>query len=398
MRLPDTIVETLRAAIGSARVVLHEPWFQGNEWSYVKECIDTGWVSSVGSYVDRFERDLAQVTGCSHAVAVANGTAGLQVAMEVCGVTAGDEVLVPALSFVATANAVKHCGAEPHFTDSDRASLGMSIPALADHLSEVAVMRGGACYNKRSGRRIAAVVPMHTFGHPVDMPALMELAARFCIVVVEDAAESLGSSIGAQHTGSFGRCGVLSFNGNKIVTTGGGGAIITNDPQIARRAKHLTTTARQPHRWAFLHDEVAYNFRMPNLNAALGCAQLERLGQFVQLKRQLAERYRIAFADVANVALFLERPGTRSNYWLQTLILDASVADQRDRVLAATNEAGLMTRPVWELLPHLPMYRECESMPIPVAEDLARRIINVPSGPQLVAGATTSAGHAEVGV
>jgi len=385
MRLADIIVQTLRNAIGAARVALHEPWFRGNEWSYVKECIDTGWVSSVGSYVDRFERDLAQVAGCSHAVAVANGTAGLQVALQICGVGTGDEVLVPALSFVATANAVKHCGAEPHFTDSDFASLGMSIPALADHLSEVAVLRGGACYNKRTGRRIAAMVPMHTFGHPVDMPALMDLAARFCIVVVEDAAESLGSLIGTRHTGTFGSCGVLSFNGNKIVTTGGGGAIITNDPQIARRAKHVTTTARQPHRWAFLHDEVGYNFRMPNLNAALGCAQLEGLGQFVHLKRQLAHHYQEAFGAVDGVAVFHERAGTHANYWLQTLILDESVADQRDLILEATNQAGLMTRPVWELLPHLPMYRDSECMAIPVAESLARRIINLPSGPQLMA-------------
>jgi perosamine synthetase len=385
MQFAEVIVKTLHRAIGAGPVVLHEPWFKGNEWSYVKDCIDTGWVSSVGSYVDRFERDLAEKTGCNHAVAVANGTAGLQVALEVCGVEPGDEVIVPALSFVATANAVKHCGAEPHFADSDRATLGLDVASLSDHLSDLAVMRGGRCYNSRSGRRIAAVVPMHTFGHPVDMPALVELAARYDITVVEDAAESLGSLIGGRHTGTFGRCGVLSFNGNKIVTTGGGGAIVTNDPRVAQRAKHLTTTARRPHRWAFLHDEVGYNFRMPNLNAALGCAQLERLEEFVGLKRQLAERYRLAFADVDGATLFLERPGTRVNYWLQTLILDESVADQRDLILAATNDAGLMTRPVWELLSHLPMYRECESMPIPTAEVLARCIVNLPSGPQLVA-------------
>jgi perosamine synthetase len=385
MRLPDTIVQTLRATLGTAPVVLHEPWFRGNEWKYVKECIDTGWVSSVGSYVDRFERDLAELTGCAHAVAVANGTAGLQVALEVCGVRSGDEVLVPALSFVATANAVKHCGAEPHFVESDPASLGLCVASLADYLSEIGVARADGCYNKRSGRRITAVVPMHTFGHPVDMPALLDLAARYGIVVVEDAAESLGSLIGRQHTGTFGRCGVLSFNGNKIVTTGGGGAILTNDPQLARRAKHLTTTARQSHRWAFLHDEVAYNFRMPNLNAALGCAQLEGLADFVKLKRRLAERYQLAFAKVQDVTVFIEREGTHSNYWLQTLILGESVADQRDPILEATNQGGLMTRPVWELLPRLPMYRECACMPIAQAESLARRIINLPSGPQLMA-------------
>jgi perosamine synthetase len=225
---------------------------------------------------------------------------------------------------------------------------------------------------------------MHTFGHPVDMPALMDLARQHAIPVVEDAAESLGSFIEGAHTGTFGTCGMLSFNGNKIVTTGGGGAIITNDAQLARRAKHLTTTAKQPHKWAFFHDEVAYNYRMPNLNAALGCAQLEQLAGFLKAKRELAQRYAGAFADLGQARLFLERPGTEVNYWLQTLILEPGWANQRDAVLAATNEAGLMTRPVWELLNQLPMYRECASMPLPVATDLAGRIVNLPSSPQLV--------------
>jgi perosamine synthetase len=231
---------------------------------------------------------------------------------------------------------------------------------------------------------VAAIVPMHTFGHPVDMPALMALAERHGIAVVEDAAESLGSFIDGRHTGTFGVCGMLSFNGNKIVTTGGGGALITNDAQLARRAKHLTTTAKQPHPWAFVHDEVAYNYRMPNLNAALGCAQLEQLPNFLQAKRELTQRYAGAFADLPQARLFLERPGTQVNYWLQTLILEPGIASERDAVLAATNDAGLMTRPVWELLNSLPMYRDCVSMPLPVATDLARRIVNLPSSPQLL--------------
>jgi perosamine synthetase len=383
VQLAESIVAALREVIRGSTASLHEPWFKGNEWQYVKDCIDTGWVSSVGSYVDRFERDLAAVTGAKHAVVVANGTSGLHVALQVCGIAAGDEVLVPALSFVATANAVCHCGAQPHFVDSDLSSLGVGVAALAAYLREVAIMRAGVCYNVRTERRIAAIVPMHTFGHPVDMPALLELAERYALVVVEDAAESLGSLVGGRHTGTSGKCGVLSFNGNKIITTGGGGAILTDDAETARHAKHLTTTARRPHKWAFLHDEVAYNFRMPNLNAALGCAQLERLADFVAAKRRLTELYARALRDVSNVTLFIERPGTRANYWLQTLLLDRSLAEQRDAVLLATNEAGFMTRPAWELLPSLPMYRDCERMPLPVAEDLTRRIINLPSSAQL---------------
>ena len=384
MALADIITERVRRVTGLPKVSLHEPSFKGNEWAYVKDCIDTGWVSSVGAYVDRFERDLAEVTGAKHAVVVSNGTSGLQVALQLAGVTAGDEVVIPVLSFVATANAVRHAGAQPHFADSDYATLGLSVPALADHLARIVERRDGASVNRHTGRRIAAIVPMHTFGHPVDMPPLMALADRYGIKVVEDAAESLGSLIGDRHTGTHGLCAMLSFNGNKIVTTGGGGAIITDDAELARHAKHLTTTAKQPHPWAFFHDEVGYNYRMPNLNAALGCAQLEQLAGFLAAKRELTSRYADAMKDVAGVALFTERPGTRANYWLQTLILDADVADQREAILQHTNAAGQMTRPVWELLSTLPMYAACPTMDTPVARDLARRIVNLPSSPQLV--------------
>ena len=387
MQLADIITERIRAVTQVARTALHEPALNGNELAYVTECIKTGWVSSVGSYVDRFERDLAEYTGARHAIVVSNGTSGLQVALMLCGVAAGDEVLVPALSFVATANAVRHCGALPHFVDSGYATLGVDPEALDAYLRDVAQVRDGACFNRRTGRRIAALVPMHTFGHPVDMPALMEVARRHALEVVEDAAESLGSWIGDTHTGRYGRCAMLSFNGNKVVTTGGGGAIITDDSELARRAKHLTTTAKLPHAWEYAHDEVAFNYRMPNLNAALGCAQLERLGAFLDAKRELAGRYQKAFADLPEVELFTERAGTRANYWLQTLLLKPEHAHERDAVLRATNEAGQMTRPIWKLLSTLPMYAECESMPTPVAQDLACRLINIPSGPQLVAGA-----------
>ena len=386
MQLAEIITQRVQRVTAATRAALHEPSFKGNERAYVTDCIDTGWVSSVGSYVDRFERDLAAYTGAAYAVVVSNGTSGLQIALQLAGVQPDDEVLVPALSFVATANAVRHCGAHPHFVDSEASTLGMAADALSEHLKLVGESRNGRCVNKRTGRPISAMVPMHTFGHPADMPALQQVAARHGIEVVEDAAESLGSWIGNRHTGTFGRCGMLSFNGNKIVTTGGGGAIITNDGTLAQRAKHLTTTAKLPHPWAFLHDQVGYNFRMPNLNAALGCAQLERLDGFLHAKRELTARYQAALGDVRGVRLFTERPGTRANYWLQTLLLEPGVADQRDAILASTNAAGQMTRPAWELLTTLPMYRECESMVTPVAQDLARRIVNLPSSPQLVTG------------
>lgn len=382
--LAEIVTDRIRLVVGAGAAALHEPNFVGNEWAYVKECIDTGWVSSVGGYVDRFEHDLAEYIGARHAVVVSNGTSGLHMALQLVGVGRDDEVIVPALSFVATANAVKHCGAEPHFADGDAATLGLAVPALAEHLASIVERRSEASVNRHTGRRIAAIVPMHTFGHPVDMPALMELAGRHDIPVVEDAAESLGSLIDGRHTGTFGRCAMLSFNGNKIVTTGGGGAIVTDDAALARHAKHLTTTAKQAHQWAFFHDEVAYNFRMPNLNAALGCAQLEQLGSFLAAKRELARRYDEAFRDVDQARLFIERHGTRANYWLQTLVLDRNAVDQRDAILAATNAAGLMTRPVWELLPHLPMFLHCPAMDLSVARDLAGRIINLPSSPQLV--------------
>lgn len=385
MHLADQIASRVQQVTSLSRAALHEPSFTGNELEYVSECIRTGWVSSVGSYVDRFEKDLACYTGAAHAVVVSNGTSGLQIALQLAGVLPNDEVLIPTLSFVATANAVRHCGAWPHFVDSEYKTLGLSPHALADYLHDIAELRQEGTFNRTTGRRLSAMVPMHTFGHPVDMPALLDVADRYRITVVEDAAESLGSTIDRQHTGTFGLCGVLSFNGNKIVTTGGGGAILTNDSTLAKRAKHITTTAKTPHPWAFFHDEVAYNFRMPNLNAALGCAQLEQLDSFIQSKRELTNRYKSVFASVNEVQLFLERPGTKANYWLQTLILAPEVAHQRDAVLAATNQSGQMTRPVWELLGTLPMYQSCESMPTPIAADLARRIINLPSGPQITA-------------
>lgn len=381
--LSQDIVRAISSVVGDGPVPLHEPCFSGREWVYLKECLDSTFVSSVGKFVERFECELAEFTGAKRAIAVVNGTAALHVALRLAGVQAGDEVLLPTLTFIASANAVVYCQAVPHFVDSEERSLGMDPYALRDYLSATTEIRSGYCFNRSTGRLIRAMVPMHTFGHPVDIEALLAVAYDFQLQLIEDAAESLGSTVGGRHTGTFGLMGALSFNGNKTITTGGGGAIITNDIELAARAKHLTTTAKQPHRWNFLHDEVGFNYRMPNLNAALGCAQLEQLLGFLDNKRLLFNRYQQAFADIDGVCLVAEPFGCRSNYWLQTLLLDESVAGQRDAVLTASNDAGLMTRPVWTLMHHLPMYCNLPKAPLSLAESLERRLINIPSSASL---------------
>lgn len=379
------MVQAVRAVLGKPQgtIALHEPEFGGREWDYVKECIDTGWVSSVGSYVDRFERDLSAITGARHAVATANGTAALHICLLLAGVAAGDEVLMPALTFIATANAVSYAQATPHFVDSEERSLGVDARALDAYLGEIAERRDGGTFNRRTGARMRALVVMHVFGHPCDLDALADVAARWGLVLIEDAAESLGASYKGRHTGNVGQLAALSFNGNKVVTTGGGGAVLSNDAALGRRAKHLTTTARVPHRWNFLHDEVGYNYRLPNLNAALGCAQLEQLASFVERKRRLAARYAEAFAGVPGVHVLREPPHTRGNYWLNALVLDEANAARRDDLLAALNDAGYMSRPLWTLMHRLPMYAACPRMPLPVAESLEARVVNVPSSARL---------------
>jgi len=378
------VVDAIRRVVGSAPVGLHEPYFNGNEKKYLNECIDSTFVSSVGKFVDRFETDLVNYTGAKYAVAVVNGTAALHVSLLLAGVKQGDEVLIPALTFVATANAVAYCGAQPHFVESDINTLGMDSYTLRRYLNEISEIRDNQCVNRKTGCVIRALVPMHTFGHPVDIDGLLAIARDFHLVLIEDAAESLGSTVNGQHTGTFGAMGTLSFNGNKTITTGGGGAILTNNIELAKKAKYLTTTAKEQHRWEYVHNEVGYNYRLPNLNAALGCAQLEQLPVFLEAKRNLHKCYQEAFSAVAGIQIISEPNKCSSNYWLQTLILDESVESRRDEILAATNDAGLMTRPVWTLLNKLKSYQKCQSMNLPVAESLARRLINLPSSPQLM--------------
>lgn len=375
------ILEAVRRVIPLQHgpVALHEPEFGRNELNYLKECIDTGWVSSVGKFVGRFESMLSDYTGAAHAIATVNGTAALHVALLLSGVQPDDEVLVPSLTFIATANAVSYCGATPHFVDSSYDSLGLDPMALDQYLRDISEPSGASLINRFTGKTIRAIVPMHTFGHPVDMDGMCEVCQKYSLAIVEDAAESLGSTYRGKHTGRFGRISTLSFNGNKIVTTGGGGAILTDDPEIASRSKHLTTTARTSHRWAISHDEIGFNYRMPNLNAALGCAQLEELPKFVVRKRRLARRYEEAFEGIEEATFVSEPIGATSNYWLNAIMLSEDIAHTREDVLACLNDAGIMARPCWTLMHRLPMYQNCPRAPLPVAEDIERRLINLPS-------------------
>lgn len=382
--LPDQIVSAIHSVVGDGPVGLHEPTFAGNEWLYVKECLDSTFVSSVGKFVDRFEHELTAYTGAKYGVAVVNGTAALHIALLLAGVKPNDEVLVPALTFIATANAINYCNAMPHFVDSEEYTLGIDVTKLRDYLQTHTKQRSDQCVNIATGQVIRAIVPMHTFGHPGDLEGLLSVSHDFNLMLIEDAAESLGSSYHGQHTGTFGLMGTLSFNGNKTITTGGGGAILTNNADVAYRAKHITTTAKVPHTWEFIHDEIGYNYRLPNLNAALGCAQIEQLPAKLIAKRKLFSRYRDAFSEVEGAKLLAEPAQCLSNYWLQTIMLDADQVHHRDTILENTNQSGLMTRPVWRLLHQLTPFTNCPHMDLSTAEQIAQRVINIPSSPSLL--------------
>lgn len=386
--LPDQVLAAVRAALPDATLPapVHAPEFRGREREYVKDCLDTGWVSSVGGYVDQFERGLAAFTGVGHAVAVVNGTAALEVCLRLAGVKAGDEVLTPTLTFIATVNAITYGDAIPHFVDAEERTLGVDPVRLDAYLTSIARIESGVCINIRTGRPIRALMIMHVFGHPSDVEGLAEVAARWNLVLVEDAAEALGSRWKGRHMGTFGRLSALSFNGNKIITTGGGGAILTDDPDLARRAKHLTTTAKVPHPWAFDHDEIGWNYRMPNLNAALGCAQLEQLSDMMTRKALLAQCYTKAFDGVVGAHLLKARDEASVNHWLNALVLDRPDRALRDRLLETLNEAGYQARPLWTLMHRLPMYAGCPRDVLPVSEGLADRVVNLPSSAALADG------------
>ena len=380
------VVDAIQSVIGKEPASLHEPTFGGNEVKYVEQCINSTFVSSIGEFVERFEQEIAHFTGAVYAIATVNGTAALHIALMLAGVVTDDEVLTPALTFVATANAVAYCGAFPHFIDTEETNLGIDIEKLRTYLDHATRLEGGLCINRLTGRVIRAIVPMHTFGHPVDMDALFELASDFCLVIVEDSAESLGSTYKGKHTGTFGLLGITSFNGNKTITTGGGGVIITDDRSLAKQAKHLTTTAKISHQWDFRHDQIGYNYRMPNINAALGCAQIEQLSGFIENQRNLYIRYAEAFDNIEGIRVLSEPEGCRSNYWLQTLVLDDAISNMQGEILKLANSAGLAVRPPWVLMSELRQFADNPKMNLSCAESIFSRVINIPSSPKLISG------------
>jgi dTDP-4-amino-4,6-dideoxygalactose transaminase len=384
-----------------AYIPLHEPRFRGNEKKYLNECIDSTFVSSVGIFVDQFEIEIANYTGAAKAVSVVNGTNALHLALKLVGVDQGDEVITQPLTFIATANAISYCGAKPVFIDVDMDTMGLSPKALKKWLGENVEMKKielkakaeakfsqpqpepephFQAYNKNTGNRISACVPMHTFGHPCRIDELVEICNQYNIELVEDAAESLGSVYKGQHTGTFGKIGVLSFNGNKVITTGGGGMLLFKDEKLAQKAKHLTTQAKVPHPWEFVHNEIGYNYRMPNINAALGLAQLEYLEDMLTSKRKIANAYKEYFSNSALAStfnFFTEPENSTSNYWLNILILKDR--QEKDAFLKFTNENSVMTRPIWELMNRLPMFKDCQKGELSNAEWLVDRVVNIPS-------------------
>lgn len=375
----ESIIQFIRKVFNEKNdfIPLHAPTFSGNEKKYLVETIDSTFVSSVGSFVDKFEEDIAGFTGAKYAVASVNGTNALQIGLVLGGVERNDEVLSQALTFIATANAISYLSAIPVFIDVDLDTLGMSPVALKSFLNQnVEIRDDGFSYNKNTGRRIKACVPMHTFGFPLRIDEIVDICRKWNIIVVEDAAESLGSYLREKHTGTYGEVGCISFNGNKIITSGGGGVILTNNAELAKRAKHLTTQAKIPHKWEYRHDEIGYNFRMPNLNAALLCAQLEQLSEFIENKRELSELYKDYFAN-SDIKYLEEIENAKANYWLNAILFkDRS---EREEFLKVTNESGVMTRPSWDLMNTLPMFEHCQHDGLKNSQWIADRLVNIPS-------------------
>ncbi len=366
---------------GERPIPLHVPRFTGNEKKYLMECIDSTYVSSVGNFVNKFEEMIKEYTGAGFAVACVNGTAALHTSLLLAGVKQGDEVITQPLTFVATANAIKYCNASPVFLDVDKNTLGLSADKLEEFLlKNTEIKDDGFSYNNATKCRIAACVPMHTFGMPAEIDKIFAICKKHNITLIEDSTESLGSFYKNRHTGTFGLFGVLSFNGNKTITTGGGGMILTNDESLAKKAKHITTTAKLPHQWEFFHNEVGYNYRLPNINAALGCAQMENLPGFIENKRELSKIYSGYFSNIG-IEFIEEQSGSRSNFWLNTILMKDR--EERDKFLKFTNDNGVMTRPAWTLLDRLPMFKNCQAWDLENSKVLENRIVNIPSSVRL---------------
>ena len=378
-KLSKEISTIIKSVFNDSRLYLHEPIFDELEKNNLNHCIDSSFVSSIGEYVNKFEKMIAEFTNSKKAIALVNGTSALHLALKVLGIQSNDEVICPSLTFVATANAISYLNAKPHFVDINEHTLGIEPLALEKWLDEIIIEKNGKSINKNTGMIIKAIIPMHTFGHPVEIDSIVKIANKYNLNVIEDAAESLGSFYKKKHTGTFGKVGILSFNGNKIITTGGGGALLTNDHEIAVHAKHLSTTAKVKHDWRFIHDQIGFNYRLPNLNAALGCAQMQKLPFLIESKRSLFLKYSEAFRSIKGVKLLSEPINAKSNYWLQTLILDKEYESELEDILEYTNTRGIMTRPAWELLHQLEIYKDCQKAPLPISESLSKRIINIPS-------------------
>ncbi len=372
------IVSFIHELYGTDEMVpLHVPTFRGNEKKYLNECIDSTFVSSVGKFVDRFEEMMVDYTRAKKAVVCVNGTNALHMALMLVGVERDDEVLTQALTFIATCNAISYMGAHPVFIDVDKDTMGLSPMALEAWLKENAEIKNDSCFNKRTGRRIKACLPMHTFGHPVHLDELVAVCDRYHLELVEDAAESLGSFYKGKHTGTFGKIGAISFNGNKTITTGGGGMLLFRDEELGKFAKHITTQAKVSHRWEFVHDHIGYNYRMPNINAALGCAQLEQIDNILANKRETAENYKNYFKNNNDITFFTEPDNCKSNYWLNAVLLKDKQTQQE--FLQYTNDNRVMTRPVWELMNKLPMFKDCETDGLENTQWFADRVVNLPS-------------------
>lgn len=373
----ETEIDFIKKLYSRDRISLHEPVFVGNEKKYVVDCLETTFVSTVGEYVNRFEQSICEYTGSKFSIATTNGTSALHLSLVALGVKSGDEVITQNITFIATVNAISYCMAIPVLVDCDEDNLGLSPRSLEEFLDQTAELKDGICFNSKTGRPIRACIPMHVFGHPAKIIEIIAICKKWNVKVIEDAAESLGSFYKGQHTGTFGDVGTLSFNGNKIVTCGGGGMVITNDPETAKHLKHLSTTARVPHKWEFLHDEVGYNYRLPNINAALGVAQMEKLTGFIKNKRETASLYE-QFFNERGVSFLKEAPNCVSNYWLNAIILEDRRS--RDKFLESTNNASVMTRPLWTLISDLSIYKHALKTSQTNSEFFRDRLVNLPSG------------------